>query len=150
MIEQLKRLIDWLGDRVAIPPYAVIPVFSLAIGYRTSGEYTVHNVEHDPSDDVTVKRRLWGAHIAFGGSHTRSLYYNAALFFRFNFPFGFFLGIRWAGKDPSKREFFQTGIGYKLNGTFALTVRFQSDDSAGRGTNGPNSGQARGWEAGEK
>ena len=146
----IQKVLDKVKNALTLPVKMVMPIFSMAIGYTFKNDYTQHNVEHDPSDDVAVVRKLWGAHIAFGGSHTESLYYNGIFFFRFNWPFGVFVGIRWAGKDPTKREFWQAGFGYKLNGTFALTFRIQSDASAERGTNGPNWGQARGWDYGTK
>lgn len=144
------RVFEPIQRALAINPKYVLPLFSLAIGYVVENDYTQHGRDYDPSDDITVFRRLWGAHIAFGGSHTSSLYYNGMLFLRFNFPFGVFVGIRWAGKDPSADEFWQAGFGYKLNGDFASTMRVQSDESAAQGTYGPNSGQARGWAGGTK
>jgi len=144
------RFFEPIQRFLAVHPKRVVPVFSAALGYRTAGEFTQHGKDFTQSDDLVVQRKLWGGHVAFGGSHTKSLFYNAALFVRFNLPFGIFLGIRWAGKDPSRKEFFQCGLGHKLNGDFAATFRFQSDDSAAGGTYGPNVGQASGWSAGTK
>lgn len=80
----------------------------------------------------------------------KSLYYNAMLFVRFSLPFDFRLQIRWAGKDPYKREYFQCGIGWKLNGRFAITFRFPTDESSSEGAKFANVGQSWGWEYGTK
>jgi hypothetical protein len=144
------RVFEPIQRALAINPKYVVPVFSLALGYRVDGEFTQHGKDFTQSDDIVAQRKLVGGHIAFGGSHTKSLYYNAMFFLRFNLPFGLFIGIRWAGKDPYSKEFAQAGIGTKLNGDFALTLRVQSDASAAGGTTGPNVGQAIGWNQGEK
>jgi hypothetical protein len=144
------RVFEPIQRALSIHPKYVVPVFSLALGYRVDGEFTQHGEDHNAVDDLVVRRRLWGGHVAFGGSHTNSLFYNAALFVRFNLPFGIFVGIRWAGKYPARNEFFQAGIGYKLNGDFGAPLRVQSDNSAAGGTAGPNVGQAAGWSAGTK
>lgn len=150
MLDILKaRIADPIARFLSIRPTFVFPLFSAAIGYTTTNDYTVHNREHDSSDDETIVRRLWGGHIALGGSHIRSLYYNALLFVRVNLPFGIFFGVRWSGRTDHK-AFLHVGLGWKLNGTFAMTFRIQSDETAARGTNGPNVGQAIGWEGGPK
>jgi hypothetical protein len=144
------RFVDPLQRLLSVHPKRVVPVFSAVVGYRFETEITQHGRDFDPSDDLVVTRRWWGARVSFGGDATRSLYYNGALFVRFNFPFGIFVGIRWSGKDTSRKEFLHLGFGHKLNGDFAATFRIQSDDSAAGGTYGPNVGQAKGWEGGTK
>jgi hypothetical protein len=72
-----------------------------------------------------------------------SLFYNGYFFVRLTWPFGIWLHLK---PRPDLR--FQCGIGWKLNGRFALLLRAQSDQSATAGTHGPNTGQARGWERG--
>jgi hypothetical protein len=79
-----------------------------------------------------------------------SLYYNAVLFVRFSIPFDIRLQIRWAGRDRTKREYFQGGLGWKLNGRFAPTFRFPSDESSAAGDKYPNSDQSGGWDYGTK
>lgn len=76
-----------------------------------------------------------------------SMYFNAVFFIRFLLPFGIFWGIRWS-ESSSKKALWQAGIGFKLNGRFAITFRVQSDDSAEAGYNSPNPGQAKGFEYG--
>jgi hypothetical protein len=75
------------------------------------------------------------------------LYFNALFFLRLSLPFDIRLGIRWSD-SMTKRALFQCGIGFKLNGRFAITFRFQSDVSAAAGTNSPNYGHAQGFEYG--
>lgn len=146
-LESLKQRVRSILD---VKQTTVVPLFSAALGYKSLVETTDHNMNHDSSDDVTIIRPMWGGHVAFGGSHTRSLYYNAALFVRVNLPFGIFIGVRWAGKDPQRKESFQCGLGHKLNGVFAFTFRIQSDASQAAGTYGPNHGQVQGWWYGTK
>lgn len=74
---------------------------------------------------------------------TRSLYYNGFVFLRLSLPFGIFLHLK-----PLKNLRFQTGLGWKLIGRFAMTFRFQTDESAFLGNRGDNYGQAAGWERG--
>lgn len=69
-----------------------------------------------------------------------SLFYNGYVFVRLTFPFGVWLHIK-----PVSDARFQCGIGWKLNGRFGLTLRWQADTSAAAGTHGPNVGQAQGW-----
>lgn len=71
-------------------------------------------------------------------------YYNAQFFIRFGLPFAFFFGLRF-----SKHALGQFGLGWKQNGRFAIHFRFQTDESAARGTTSPNYGQASGWDYGE-
>jgi len=76
----------------------------------------------------------------------RSLFYNALVFVRFNWPFGLFWGIRWAASGA--RAFWQAGFGWKLNGRLAVLFRVSGDASAAKGVTGPNYGQAQGFEFG--
>jgi hypothetical protein len=73
----------------------------------------------------------------------QSLFYNAAFFVRLAFPFGVFFHFRF-----TNQYLFQTGIGWKLNGRFAILFRVQTDTSAAAGTSGPNYGQSPGYEYG--
>ena len=72
-----------------------------------------------------------------------SLYYNGFVMMRLTFPFGIWLHVK-----PVSDARFQCGIGWKLNGRFGITLRWQADASAAAGTHGPNAGQASGWERG--
>ena len=84
-----------------------------------------------------------------------SLYFNGLLFIRLSFPFDIRFGTRWSGRTTAISLFgknlptlFQCGLGWKLNGRFAPTFRFQSDKSAMAGTNSPNYLNGIGWEYG--
>lgn len=66
-------------------------------------------------------------------------------------PFGYVgIGIRWSGRNPTKREFLQCYIGWKLNGFFSAVFRAQSDVSAAEGFTAPNPNLAQGWFDGAK
>lgn len=82
-----------------------------------------------------------------GACTTRSLFRNGMVYVRLLWPFGLFLHVRWCGN--CRRAFLQAGIGWKLNGRFAVLFRVQSDATAAAGTSGPNFGQAPGWSEGE-
>jgi hypothetical protein len=81
-----------------------------------------------------------------------ALFFNAAWFARYVYPFGVFVQIRWSGRSDRK-AYLHIGIGYKLNGRFGFLLRVQSDDSS---TDGAWSGVAnenvstRGWQFGPK
>lgn len=77
---------------------------------------------------------------------TESLFRNGLFYFRLTRPFGIFLHIRWCAF--CRRAFLQSGIGWKLNGRFAVLLRIQSDQSAAEGVHGRNFGQASGWSEG--
>jgi hypothetical protein len=72
-----------------------------------------------------------------------SLFWNGVLMFRLCWPLGIWLHVK-----PTIYTRIQAGVGYKLNGRLGLTLRVQSDESAARGTHGPNLGQATGWARG--
>lgn len=72
-----------------------------------------------------------------------ALFYNAVFFLRLSLPFGIFIHIR-----PLRAQFFQGGLGWKLNGRIALLFRFQNDASAAAGVSGPNYGQSQGFDYG--
>lgn len=77
----------------------------------------------------------------------RSLFYNGVFFIRFNWPLGLFGSFRWSAATDRK-ALFQCGIGFKLNGRFALLLRVQSDKTSAAGVTGPNVGQATGFDYG--
>ena len=73
-----------------------------------------------------------------------SNFYNGFAFLRLTWPPGIFLHLK-ARRDRRT----QIGLGWKVNGRFAPTLRlWQSDESAAAGVHGPNLGQAAGWERG--
>jgi hypothetical protein len=76
-----------------------------------------------------------------------ALFFNAVFFLRLNWPAGIFLAFRWSASSIRK-ALFQTGAGFKLNGRFAILLRVQSDATAAAGVNGPNHGQAQGFQFG--
>lgn len=92
-------------------------------------------------------------------------YYNSAFFGRIGWPLGVFGQIRWAAKDLGQwpkwipfiggrdiPQFIQFGIGYKLNGRFAIHLRPQSDRSNAQPQHpdAPNNGHAMGFDLGGK
>lgn len=77
----------------------------------------------------------------------QSLFYNAVFFVRFNWPLGLFWSVRWSSATD-KKALFQSGLGFKLNGRFAILLRIQSDKTSAAGVTGPNTGQATGFNFG--
>lgn len=100
-------------------------------------EYGANPVSADAPDLSNLNVRL-GADCTTG-----SLFRNGLVYVRLLWPLGLFIHLRWCGS--CRRAFLQAGIGWKLNGRFAILFRVQSDDSAAAGTSGPNYGQAPGW-----
>lgn len=74
----------------------------------------------------------------------KSLFYNGLWMIRITAPFGIWLHLRPSASGKKN----QAGIGWKLNGRFAVLLRRQSDASAAQGTHGPNLGQATRWARG--
>ncbi len=118
------KWIDSIGDKTAIDPSKIKPLLSIAITKPIH-----YNIGHGDQDS--------------------SLYWNAPFFFRIMLPFYIGFMVRWSGCTDC-RAFLQTGIGWKLNGRLALTLRIQSDTSGESGMDFPNPGQAKGWEYGGK
>ena len=116
---------------LTIPIPAVIPLVVMTLGYKVDGKWK------------------WGD-IEFGKAGGDSLFYNGIFCIRLLLPFFIGFGIRWAGKDPSAREFLHFAFGWKLNGEFAIEFRIQSDESSAAGATSPNYGQAFGWNKGTK
>jgi len=130
------RFIDpWL-NKLRLPTWCIFPIFAFAVGYRA------------PATDN--RGAGWGGRFWIGRVRDEDLFYNGAIFFRFMLPFFVGIHIRWAGRDPSKREYLQIYIGWKLNGALSAVFRVQSDESAAAGFTSPNYGQAVGWEDGPK
>lgn len=77
----------------------------------------------------------------------KSLFYNAVVFVRFNWPLGIFLAVRW-NKETDRKALLQSGVGFKLNGRFAILLRIQSDKTSAAGVTGQNTGQATGFDFG--
>lgn len=130
-----KYIDPWL-NRLAINKSFVLPIFAVAIGYKT------------PATDNRgpgLGARLWIGRVA-----NESLFYNGVVFFRFMLPFYVGVHIRWAGRNPAAREYLQTYVGWKLNGFFSAVFRVQSDNSAAKGFTSPNYNQAQGWYDGAK
>lgn len=75
---------------------------------------------------------------------TKSLFYNGYFMIRLVWPFGVFVHIKVSADRRT-----QFGIGWKLNGRFAITLRpWQTDANAAKGVQGPNYGQASAWNRG--
>ena len=119
--------IDWLGEKTTIPEKYIYPVISLQWGFGSQDAPNACNY-----------RCLFGS-----ASDTPSLYMNGIVFFRFALPFYIGLQLKF-----SRDVRYQFGFGWKLNGRFTITIRRQSTDSAAVGMDGPNYGQAVGWEDG--
>ena len=63
--------------------------------------------------------------------------------------YGFFVHVSW--KETGNKRYFQGGFGHKLNGRIGLPFRVpKNDEQSAKGVNGPNHGQAKGWECGTK
>ena len=75
-----------------------------------------------------------------------ALFFNAVAFLRLSWPLGIYWSIRWMATGT--RAYWQAGFGFKLNGRFSITCRVQGDASAAAGVNGPNHGQAQGFDFG--
>lgn len=119
--------IDWLGDKTAIPESKVHTLWAGLWGWGSYSRPDLRNIE---------------VHSGTSG-FTDSLYYNGVVFLRISAPFDFRLQVRvW----PT--WLFQCGLGWKGNGRFAPTLRFQTDASAAVGMDGPNYGQASGFQYG--
>ena len=75
----------------------------------------------------------------------RSLFNNGYVSLRITWPLG-----AWLHLKPVRDARFQCGAGWKLNGRFGLTMRWQADAKAAAGAheNAPNLGQAQGWQRG--
>ncbi len=114
-----------------IPKKFVFPVLVLTLGYKVDGKWK------------------WGD-IKFGHSGDESLFYNGILCIRIMLPFFIGIGFRWAGSNPTVREFLHTLVGWKLSGSIAVEFRIQSDESSSSGYTSPNNGQAWGWNKGNK
>lgn len=128
------RWLKNLKDKMSIDPRHVVPLVCFQWGCSEKGD----------KPDLTSAWIEWGR-----SDKDYSLYHNGLFFLRLTWPLGFFWGLRWTGK-PVKRQYLQTGIGYKLNGQWAFTFRFQNDKSAAEGTWGPNVGQSSRWQCGSK
>ena len=76
-------------------------------------------------------------------------FYNAQFFIRYGLPFSLFFMIRWSA--IGKRQFIQTGIGWKQNGRFAIHRRIQSDASSAASYHAglPNTDHASAWDYGK-
>jgi len=141
--EGSNKFTTWLGNITAIPTEWIIPLFTISLGYQVLKLRRV--------DDKDQLVPFWKVgHIGLGNTDNESLYMNSMFFFRFMFPFWVGIGIRWAGKDPTKKEYLQTGLGWKLNGRLGALFRVQSDTTAARGVQGPNYDQSTGWVYGNK
>ena len=64
-------------------------------------------------------------------------------------PFALFFMLRWS--DTGRRQFIQTGIGWKQNGRFAIHRRIQSDASSAIGYHAdlPNTDHVTGFDYGK-
>lgn len=125
---------NWLHrlvSRLDIDPKRIVPLFALCLGFQRAGRWVPGCLK-------------------FGHAADQSLFFNGVLFVRMMLPCFVGIGIRWRGRDPAKREFLQSYIGWKLNGQFSIVFRVQSDVSAAAGYTSPNSGQAIGWNEGPK
>jgi hypothetical protein len=117
------------------PKIPAIPLCAVAIGFKQLG--------------ASEKVRWCVGMLTFGFAESVSLYYNAAVYVRLTLP-GIWIHIRWAGRDATKREYFQCGVGFNMHGILDGVFRFKSDFDSAQGETGPNVGQAFGWMYGTK
>ena len=117
------KIIDLLGDHTAISKS--IHVLSLQCGF----------FDHIYDGAFNLGRFWW--------KDTPSLFMNGVLFFQLRLPFWVGLQLRLHPK-----YLFQTGLGWKANGRLAMLFRVQTDTSAAIGMDGPNTGQATGFNDG--
>jgi hypothetical protein len=112
----LWQIIDWLGDRTAIPERYSIHLLSLQCGFFDHVGFTLARlIYRDPP----------------------SLFMNGVFFLQMRLPFWIGIQIR-----PFTERYFQCGIGWKGNGRLGIPIRFQHDESSAAGMDGPNYGQA--------
>jgi len=130
-----KYFDPWL-NKLALDPKFVYPIFACVIGYKVA--------------PLENRGGGWGARFWLGRVANEKLFYNGAFFIRLMLPFYIGIGIRWSGKKPTKREFLQCYIGWKLNGFFSAVFRVQSDVSAAEGFTAPNPNLSQGWFDGPK
>lgn len=133
-----KFINPWL-DKLAISPNNVRPIVAFVFGYKIAA------LDNRGGGDGWQVGRLW-----FGRVSNEKLFYNGVLMVRVMLPFYVGIHIRWAGKEPTHREYFQFYLGWKLNGFLSAAFRFQSDKSAADGFTSPNPNQAIGWFDGAK
>ena len=56
----------------------------------------------------------------FGREKEGSLFYNGIFYFRFMLPFFIGGSFRWAGSNPTRKEYLQFAFGWKGNGRFTI------------------------------
>ena len=124
--------VNWLLNLwpFLIEKESIKPVFSVCLGCKEDGK--------------------WNSWVRWRESDDTSLFHNGIFYFRFMLPFWIGLHIRWAGSNPEKREFMQTGFGWKGNGRIGILFRIQSDYSGAAGVSGHNYGQSTGFDCGNK
>jgi hypothetical protein len=123
-LKTLWKIIDWLGDHTAIPESWSIHLLSLQCGFFDHVGFTLARlIYRDPP----------------------SLFMNGVFFIQIRLPFWIGVHIR-----PFTKKYFQTGIGWKGNGRFAVLFRFQTDESSAKGMDFANTGQSTGMNDGTK
>lgn len=121
---KLWPVIDWLGDHTTIPEKWSIHLASVQCGFFDPIGFTLARlIYRDPP----------------------SLFMNGFFFIQIRFPF--WVGVQFR---PFTKKYFQTGIGWKGNGRFAILFRVQTDESSEIGMDGPNWGQAKFMDDGTK
>ncbi|MDE1907423.1 MAG: hypothetical protein KGH75_13345 [Rhodospirillales bacterium] len=129
------RLPSWLNTVLNSPPFllpmeAIIPLLCLTCGFLSA------------RNDRLVLARV-------DRGENPQMYSNGALMIRLMFPFWIGIQVRWSGAID-KPAYLQMGIGWKLNGRFAITFRIQDDLGAAAGVLAPNTDQSIGWHEGGK
>jgi hypothetical protein len=133
VVENDPRLPNWLNTLLNWPPfllptYVIAPVIMFTSGY------------------ISAETGKW-VWIDFTNQYPQ-MFRNGMFCIRFMLPFCICLQVRWsADASPS---YFQTIIGWKLNGRFGLSFRFEDDPSAAAGVLQVNTDQASGWNEGGK
>ena len=69
-----------------------------------------------------------------------------------NWPFAWFMHVRWSDDPAKENQYLQYGFGWKESGRFAIHFRIQCDKTAADGyhVGMPNRGQAQGFNYGGK
>ena len=128
------RLPGWVNALTNMPPLllpmqTILPVLIITAGFKRAGSWVWFDLRRTQSPQM---------------------FRNGMVCLRLMLPIWIGLQIRWSGDPLSARAYLQTGIGWKLNGRFAITLRVEGDAAAAAGVLAPNTDQAAGWNEGGK
>lgn len=146
------KLIDWLGDLLVIPEKYSVHLLAIQWGYGTRAAPDLRNLrlwrEDPPSlfmnGVVFAMLRIAGIGAMLRFSRERFI----QCYFGFKGNGRWAMGFWWVLLLPPAL-YFQGGWSWWFMPMFFMW-RIQSDESAAAGMDGPNYGQAVGWEDGTK